>query len=196
MKSHPQPSVVPSDFEAHSRLVNCNPEQTNRCIYPGTSNLSGFKKRLFFRVRALNGRLMPALNRRKHSHSHHMILENQVKNFSKTFSYVKKKTLSFWAAEALSESYGPGVRSPLALLLPPLEEGRKTGNTNKPMRLKNRFSVAHLTSTAETQQKSLFWRHGFCYSLNYPVLTTLKLHSRPSLLRVLRQQTHLNIFTK
>jgi hypothetical protein len=109
-----------------------------------------------------------------------MILENQVKNFSKTFSYVKKKTLRFWAAEALSESYGPGVGSPPALS--PTKRWRKAGNTNKPMRLKNRFSVAHLTSTAETQQKSLFWRHGFCYSLNYPILTTLKLHSRPSLL--------------
>jgi hypothetical protein len=129
------------------------------------SSCVGFKKQLFFRVRVFHEGLMPAFDRRKHSHSHAMLLENPVRNLSKTFNYVKKQTLRFWVAEALMGSTGA------------VNNSFKQKNSFKQNSFKQKnsfwkyFPTAHLVNNVESQYKVLLWRHAFTVSLNHAALS-------------------------
>jgi hypothetical protein len=71
----------------------------------GACALTGFKKQVYRPVRAYNGRIQPSLNRRKHAHSHMMILDHQIRQLSKAFNYIKIKTIKFWSAQSMLINY-------------------------------------------------------------------------------------------
>lgn len=72
----------------------------------GPINLSAFKKCLFNRVSAANNILMPGYNRRKHGISHGLLINNPLRQLSKTFGYMSRKYINFNLSYVLSTIYG------------------------------------------------------------------------------------------
>ena len=70
----------------------------------GSSNIAGFKKRLFNQVMARGDLLYPAFNRRKHNHTHKLVVYNQLAKLSKSLSYLSVNKIRFYIGFALNEA--------------------------------------------------------------------------------------------
>jgi hypothetical protein len=71
----------------------------------GSSTTAGLKKVIYNRVFVQNRQLRPGYNRRKHNHSHSMIIENQLGRVSKTFGYMGRNKLLSIIAFALNMAH-------------------------------------------------------------------------------------------
>jgi hypothetical protein len=114
-----------------------------------------------------------------------MLLENPVRNLSKTFNYLKRKIIRFLVAEALSASSVKPVNHAGALpnrlgndnlgnhSLGQVVHWEPVGNTSqsmfygKPESSCDLFPTSHLVHNLESQCAVLLWRHAFCKSLNH-----------------------------
>nr|ARO34870.1 ribosomal protein S4 [Ulva compressa] len=75
------------------------------CLKSCTS-MAGFKQVLYNRIKIQNNRLHPSYNRRKHSHSHHILITNQLGKLSKTFHYLSTNKVKNFITLALRKAFG------------------------------------------------------------------------------------------
>jgi hypothetical protein len=126
----------------------------------GACALVCFKKLVYRPVRAYNGRIQPSLNRRKHAHSHMMILDHQIRQLSKTFNYIKIKTIKFWSAQSMLINYANWYT---------LNPFQKSGNniTTNLSSLVNFSSLPtkNLVKIIDMFPKSLVWKNAYSKSV-------------------------------
>jgi hypothetical protein len=118
----------------------------------GCTTVTGFKKSLYSKIKIQDHRLLPSYNRRKHNHSHYMVIENQLRNTSKTFQYISRTRLRYIIAASLKnahthyrlKSYAaefsqlrPIFALALCSCLLPLQEQRKGKSSGEPLQEKS-----------------------------------------------------------
>lgn len=109
----------------------------------GEASLIGFKKSLYNRIKINNYRLEPAYNRRKHSISHYILLNNQYSKLSKSFGYMSKNKIDFFIGAALKKTY-------------------KNFGLNC---IKSNRAIPHLVTLIETDSSPILYRNMFSNSL-------------------------------
>nr|YP_010003151.1 ribosomal protein S4 [Ulva torta]AZP40256.1 ribosomal protein S4 [Ulva torta] len=119
----------------------------------------GFKQTLYNRIKIENNRLYPSYNRRKHNHSHHILITNQLGKLSKTLHYLSKNKLKNFITLALRKALGH--RSKNSTLIYQLSGYISTRST------------PNLISILENQMGALIWRNQFRHSLAYSRQTLL-----------------------
>ena len=120
----------------------------------GFSTTAGFKKALYNKVSMQDRRLQPGTNRRKHNHSHYLIITNQFRRIKKTFHYVGKQNFSNIVAFVLKTAYFFKPVKSICFIFnsAPLPSIR---------------AIPYLVSTIETQIMVLLWRNQFrCHLTN------------------------------
>lgn len=133
-----------------------------------SSSLTGFKKVLFNRIIAREGGLYPGYNRRKHNHSHYMIIYYQLKRLSRAFSYFSKNKIDFFIAAALKETY-------------PSQEnvGRNLSKKSLPHRIvQSKRAIYNCVDLVETDSTTLLTRNQYYYSL--PQAKQSLTHAQPT----------------
>nr|YP_010021564.1 ribosomal protein S4 [Ulva rigida]QOL10405.1 ribosomal protein S4 [Ulva rigida] len=119
----------------------------------GSTSTTGFKQVLYNRIRIENNRLYPLYNRRKHSHSHHILITNQLGKLSKTFHYLSRNKLKNFITLALTKALG--------------YKGKST-NTIPYCFISRHISARStpdLIAILETQICTLIWRNQFKHCL-------------------------------
>jgi len=109
----------------------------------GEASLIGFKKALYNRIKINNYRLEPAYNRRKHSLSHYILLNNQYSKLSKSFGYLSKNKIDFFIGAALKKTY----------------------KNFDPNFIKSNRAIPHLVTLIETDSSPILYRNMFSNSL-------------------------------
>lgn len=71
----------------------------------GCTTVTGFKKVLYSKIKIQDHKLLPSYNRRKHNHSHYMVIENQLRNTSKAFQYIDRTKLRYIIASSLKKAH-------------------------------------------------------------------------------------------
>lgn len=132
-----------------------------------SSNPSGFKKLLYNRVKIQNHKLIPSYNRRKHNHSYHIIVTNQLCKLSKNFNHLKKKKLNSYITFALKQSFNNKSNDYTLRFY-----------NQKPSSLNTR-PIPSLVSLLEVQTTALLWRNQFKNSLAHS--RQAKLHNNTGL---------------
>ena len=118
----------------------------------GLSTTAGFQKTLYNKVSMQSGRLQPGTNRRKHSHSHYLIIKNQFRRINKTFHYIGKQSISNIVAFALKMAYC-------------FKPAKNTCSIFNSAPLPGLRAVPGLISAIETQLPIMLWRNQFKYHL-------------------------------
>ncbi len=114
----------------------------------GSSTTAGFQKTLYNKVSMQDRRLQPGTNRRKHNHSHYLIITNQFRRINKTFHYVGKQNFSNIVAFVLKTAYFVKPVKYICFIF-----------SSAP--LPNIRTIPYLISTIETQITVLLWRNQF-----------------------------------
>nr|YP_010216421.1 ribosomal protein S4 [Ulva intestinalis]UBR43442.1 ribosomal protein S4 [Ulva intestinalis] len=118
-----------------------------------STSTAGFKQVLYNRIKIQNNRLHPSYNRRKHSHSHHILITNQLGKLSKTFHYLSANKLKNFITLALRKAFGY----------------KEENTTTTPYCAISRFfksrSTPDLIAILETQICALIWRNQFKHCL-------------------------------
>lgn len=127
----------------------------------GSTSTIGFKQVLYNRIKIEKNRLYPSYNRRKHNHSHHILISNQLSKLSKTFNYLSKNKLKNFITLALRKAFGYKADS----------------STLRPYYQLSRYmsirSMPNLISILENQMDTLIWRNQLKYCLAYSRQTVL-----------------------
>ncbi len=118
----------------------------------GSSTTAGFQKTLYNKVSMQGGRLLPGTNRRKHSHSHYLIIKNQFRRINKTFHYIGKQSISNIVAFALKMAYC-------------FKPAKYTCSIFNSAPLPGLRAIPGLISAIETQLSIMLWRNQFRYHL-------------------------------
>nr|YP_010437064.1 ribosomal protein S4 [Ulva meridionalis]UTA96538.1 ribosomal protein S4 [Ulva meridionalis]UTA96596.1 ribosomal protein S4 [Ulva meridionalis]UTA96648.1 ribosomal protein S4 [Ulva meridionalis]UTA96700.1 ribosomal protein S4 [Ulva meridionalis]UTA96763.1 ribosomal protein S4 [Ulva meridionalis] len=120
-----------------------------------STSIVGFKQVLYNRIKIEKNRLYPSYNRRKHNHSHHILITNQLGKLSKTFHYLSKNKLKNFITLALRKALGYKAEN----------------STIRPYYLLSRHvstrSTPNLISILENQMGTLIWRNQFKHCLAY-----------------------------
>lgn len=119
----------------------------------GSCTAAGFKKVLYNRITVINRQLKPGYNRRKHNHSHSIIITNQLRRIDKAFRYVGRNKLLSIIALALGVGYK-------------LKAEEQTNTIFSNNQLPSFRTIPNLVSTIETQEALLLWRNQFRYSVD------------------------------
>ena len=119
----------------------------------GSCTAAGFKKVLYNRITVVNRQLKPGYNRRKHNHSHSIIITNQLRRIDKAFRYVGRNKLLSIIALALGVGYNLKAK----------EQKNTIFSSNQ---LPSFRTIPNLVSTIETQEALLLWRNQFRYSVD------------------------------
>lgn len=114
----------------------------------GCSTAPGFKKALYNRIHAQERRLRPPGDRRRHSHSHLLIVTNQLRRADRALCYVGRKKFSSIVASSLRGAHAPLGR---AEALAHLFSGEAA----------NARAVPGFASAMEARIPSLLWRNQF-----------------------------------
>lgn len=110
----------------------------------------GFKKLMFNRVLVRGNSFEPSYNRRKHSHSHRLIINHQLQNLSKTFGYLSQNKIKFCIAQSLKLCYG--IKKQRLL------------DTNKAL-INSKTTLVFMTDLIETHSHILLTRNQYSGSL-------------------------------
>ena len=121
----------------------------------GASTIGGFKKVLYNKVLVQDRRLKPAYNRRKHSISHYMVVQNQLARLDKTFVYLGKNKLASIVGLILKSAY---CKTPARAKI------KKYNYFNNKLSIR-RKAIPDLVSVIESQEMLLLWRNQFSSSL-------------------------------
>lgn len=122
----------------------------------GASTIGGFKKVLYNKVLVQDRRLKPAYNRRKHSISHYMVVQNQLARLDKTFVYLGKNKLASIIGLILKSAYCKAT---------PAKAKIKKYNCLSNKRSIRGKAIPNLVSAIEGQKTLLLWRNQFSSSL-------------------------------
>lgn len=127
----------------------------------GSTSTVGFKQVLYNRIKIEKNRLYPSYNRRKHNHSHYLLITNQLGKLSKTFYYLSKNKLKNFITLALRKALGNKADN--STVMPYYRLSRHMGVRSMP----------NLISILENQMGTLIWRNQFKHSLAYSRQTIL-----------------------
>nr|UCS09838.1 ribosomal protein S4 [Percursaria percursa] len=144
-------------------------------ILKGSTSTTGFKKMLYNRIKIQNNRLYPSYNRRKHNHSHHILITNQLSKLSKTFDHLSKNKLKNFITLALKKALGKELLpSSLASFVKPHTVTVTKGDQVLKLMFGIRTrAIPNLISILETQTEPLLWRNQFKHCLAYSRQTLL-----------------------
>jgi hypothetical protein len=125
-----------------------------------SSYLACFKKRMFNHVLMVDGRFVPAYNRRKHSHSHYLTLTHQRRQSSKVFGYMGQNQIKFCIGLSLKLAYAT------------LKSGLDLGNVGRNQIIAHQMfrgwtALGHLMDVIETQSYVLLARNQCDFSLQH-----------------------------
>ena len=121
----------------------------------------GFKQVLYNRIKIEKNRLYPSYNRRKHNHSHHILITNQLGKLSKTFHYLSKNKLKNFITLALRKALG--YKAEKSAIEPNYQLSRHISTRPTP----------NLISILENEMGTLIWRNQFKHCLAYSRQTIL-----------------------
>nr|ULC80563.1 ribosomal protein S4 [Ulva rigida] len=127
----------------------------------GSTSTVGFKQVLYNRIKIEKNRLYPSYNRRKHSHSHHILITNQLGKLSKAFHYLSKNKLKNFITLALRKTLG--YKAENTTTVPYYQLSRRVSTRSTP----------NLISILENQLDALIWRNQFKYCLAHSRQTLL-----------------------
>nr|YP_009424222.1 ribosomal protein S4 [Ulva flexuosa]AQS79887.1 ribosomal protein S4 [Ulva flexuosa]ATP01445.1 ribosomal protein S4 [Ulva flexuosa] len=127
----------------------------------GSTSTVGFKQMLYNRIKIEKNRLYPSYNRRKHNHSHHILITNQLGKLSKAFQYLSKNKLKNFITLALRKALGYRSKNSTSILYYQLSRHLSTRST------------PNLISILENQMGTLIWRNQFRHSLAHSRQTLL-----------------------
>lgn len=133
-------------------------------ILKGSTSTAGFKKMLYNRIKIQNNRLYPSYNRRKHNHSHYILITTQLGKLSKTLHYLSKNKLKNFITLALKKALGNKEQNTTKIAYRPV------GFNSFGIRTR---AIPNLISILETQTGTLLWRNQFKHCLAYSRQTLL-----------------------
>nr|YP_009183745.1 ribosomal protein S4 [Ulva prolifera]YP_009239276.1 ribosomal protein S4 [Ulva linza]ALN38275.1 ribosomal protein S4 [Ulva prolifera]AML80562.1 ribosomal protein S4-like protein [Ulva prolifera]AML80599.1 ribosomal protein S4 [Ulva linza]QZJ45968.1 ribosomal protein S4 [Ulva prolifera] len=127
----------------------------------GSTSTVGFKQVLNNRIKIEKNRLCPSYNRRKHNHSHHILITNQLGKLGKTFHYLSKNKLKNFITLALRKALGYKAENSTIISYYRLNRHVSTRST------------PNLIAILENQTGTLIWRNQFKHCLAYSRQTLL-----------------------
>lgn len=116
----------------------------------GSSTAAGFQKTLYNKVSMQNRRLQPGTNRRKHNHSHSLIIINQFRRINKTFYYIGRHNFSNIVAFVLKKAHFFKPAKGICFIF-----------NSTPKSVCFIRAIPNLISIIETQVSVLLWRNQF-----------------------------------
>nr|YP_010003073.1 ribosomal protein S4 [Ulva sp. TM637]AZP40097.1 ribosomal protein S4 [Ulva sp. TM637] len=148
-------------FNKLLRANNALVKLTLLSFLKGSTSTVGFKQVLYNRIKIEKNRLYPLYNRRKHNHSHHILITNQLGKLSKTFHYLSKNKLKNFITLALRKALG--YKAENSTSIPYYQLSRHISARSTP----------NLISILENQMGTLIWRNQFKHYLAHSRQTLL-----------------------